>query len=183
MNTKEKFIMMVSNTLLIKLRMCGIDPTEASMFFGNQANLMLDCKANYGPTSTKVTNAKAHQLKKPVWLMRGFFPETPQMFKISISTNDAYDHSYEYFVKVSEPKINPPTRKKANGHREIAVTKNNESQFTSNILRDQLQERMEKEVLDLDLKLDSLVDKKVVFTPKCISPKGMPLFRLNYKKG
>lgn len=183
MNTKEKFIMMVSNTLLIKLRMCGIDPTEASMFFGNQANLMLDCKANYGPTSAKVTNAQIHQLKKPVWLMRGFFPETPQMFKISISTNEAYDHSYEYFVKVSEPKINPPTRKNHKGHREIAVTKNNESQFTSNILRDQLQERMEKEVLDLDLKLDSLVDKKVVFTPKCISPKGMPLFRLNYKKG
>jgi hypothetical protein len=176
MNTKQKFIMRVCNKLLIKLRMCGVDPSESAVFFGAQAQAMLDCKPNFGPQSKKVTVAKSHQVKKDVWLMRGFFPETPQMFKISISQNDAWP-DFEYYVKVSEPTIHIPTKFVKE------VTKRNESQFFSNDIKEQLQNRLEKEVLGLDLNIDPIISNKVVFTPKCMSPKGMPVHRLTYKKG
>lgn len=171
--------MNVCNRLLIKLRMCGVDPSEAAVFFGTQAQGMLDCRPNYGPNSSKVTTAKNHQLRKDVWLMRGFYPGTPQMFKISISPdNEAYDN-YQFYVKVQEPVVRIPSKR---GERGLSFTSRYETSFTSNQIRDQLQERLEKEVLNVDLNIDPIVNNKVVFTPKCISPKGMPLFRLTYKK-
>lgn len=159
--------------------MNGIDPTEAAVFFGNQASQMLDCVPNYGPSSRKVTTAKTHQLKQDVWLMRGFYPGLAQMFKISISKNEAFQH-VEYYVKVSEPAVRIPSQKMKRG---IAFTSRYESTFYSDQIRDQLQERLEKEVLGVDIPIDSLVDKKAVFTPKCISPKGMKKFTLDLKKG
>lgn len=189
MNTpKEKFIMRICNQLLIKIRMNGIDPTEASVFFGDQAQQMLACTPNYGPGSNKVTTAKQHQLKKDVWLMRGFYPATAQMFKISIFKNeehDAFGHAYEYYVKVSEPKIRVPTNRNKDGFngRGLKMSSRNESTLTSNQVRDQLQERLEREVLGLDLDVASAIQKEVVFTPKCLSPKGMKKFTLDLKKG
>lgn len=177
--TKEKFVMRVCNRLLIKLRMNGVDPTEAAVFFGAQAQLMLDCKPNYGPRSAKTTTAKAHQLKKDVWLMRGFYPHTAQMFKISISENEAFGPDYQFFVKVSEPVVRLPT---AISKRGLNMTHKNESTFTSSQIRDQLQERLEKEVLNVDIQIDPMISNKVVFTPKSISPKGMKLFKLDLKK-
>jgi len=176
---KQKFIMRVCNRLLIKIRMNGVDPTEASVFFGNQAAQMLDCPPNYGPRSTKVTTAKQHQLKRDVWLMRGFYPGTAQMFKISISENEAYP-DYHYYVKVSEPAVRIPSKKY---ERKIDFTSRYETSFTSDQIRDQLQERLEREVLGVDIPVDSIVSNKAVFTPKSISPKGMKIFRLDLKKG
>jgi hypothetical protein len=175
---KDKFLMRVCNRLLIKLRMAGIEPSEASVFFGTQAEAMLDCQPNYGPNSTKTTTAPHHQLKKSVWLMRGFYPNSPLMFKISISENDHYD-TYQYYVKVTEPAVRIPSKR---GERGLEFTSRYESSFSSKQLRDQLQNRLEKEVLGIDLNIEPLVSNKVVFTPKCISPKGMPFFRLSYKK-
>lgn len=173
---KEKFIMRVCNRLLIKLRMNGIDPTEASVFFGAQAIPMLNCRPNFGPSSNK---SKMNELRKDVWLMRGFYPGTAQMFKISIAQSDAFGGTYQYYVKVSEPAVRLPTAKNKRG---LDFTSRYESTFTSNQIRDELQNRLEKEVMGLEIPLDPLISSKVVFTPKCISPKGMPLYRLNLKK-
>lgn len=159
--------------------MCGIDPSEAVVFFGAQAQAMLDCPPNYGPKSKKVTTAKNHQLRVDVWLMRGFFPETPQMFKISISPSDSYQ--YEYYVKVSEPKINTPSKKIAKG-KYASAGSTSYSHFDYATIKQQYQDRMEKEVLGIDLNINSIVQSKEVFTPKCISPKGMNVFKLTYKK-
>lgn len=174
----QQFAMKLCNKLLIKIRMNGIDPTQAVLFFGQQATLMLDCPPNYGPKSKKTTNAKDHQLKTDVWLMRGFYPGTAQMFKISIAKNPAYDH-VEYYVKISEPKINPPTNR---GNRHLPVAKDNQTIIYSNVIKDTLQNTLEKEVLGVDIPIESLINSKVVFTPKCISPKGMKRFNLDIKK-
>lgn len=173
----QQFAMKLCNKLLIKIRMNGIDPTQAVLFFGQQATLMLDCPPNYGPKSKKTTNAKDHQLKTDVWLMRGFYPGTAQMFKISIAKNPAYDH-VEYYVKVTEPNINPPSK---TGNRKLSITKNNETVIYSNTIIETLQNTVEKEVLGVDLQIDSLINSKVVFTPKSISPKGMKKFTLDKK--
>lgn len=175
----QKFMMNVCNKLLIKIRMNGVDPSDAACFFGGQAQQMLDCPPNYGPGSRKVTTAKVHQLKQDVWLMRGFFPGTAQMFKISISKNPAFPH-VEYYVKVSEPTIRVPTNKYKRG---LAFTSRYETSFYSDQIRDQLQERLEKEVLGVDIPIDKIVDDRSVFTPKCLSPKGMKKFTLELKKG
>jgi hypothetical protein len=176
---KKKYLMRVCNRLLIKLRMSGIDPTEASCFFGSQAEAMLGCTPNFGPRSAKVTVSPRQQLKKDVWLMRGFYPGTPQMFKISIAHNEAFEHSHEFFVKVSEPMIRFPTKKNERG---LQITARYETEFDSTQIRDQLNRRLENEVLGLDHGIDVLVNKKAVFTPKCMSPKGMPIYRLNLNK-
>lgn len=173
---KQKYIMRVCNRLLIKLKMSGIDPTEAACFFGSQAEAMLSCKPNFGPSSNK---SKATELKRDVWLMRGFYPGSPQMFKISIAQNDAFAHQYQYYVKVSEPQVRVPTNR---SKRHLNFTPRYESSFDSNDIRDQLNKRVENEMLGLDHGMDPLISNKVVFTPKCISPKGMPLYRLNLKK-
>ena len=190
MNTpQERFIMRVCNRLLIKIRMNGIDPTDASVFFGSQAEQMLNCPPNYGPGSAKTTTAKQHQLKRDVWLMRGFYPGTAQMFKISIfkfeEGQDAWGGQYEYYVKVSEPIIRVPTNRNKDGFngRRLSGLARNESTLTSKQIRDQLQERAEREVLGLDLEVESAIQKQVVFTPKCLSPKGMKKFTLDLKKG
>ena len=173
---KQKFIIRICNRLLIKLKMCGIEPTEAAMFFGSNAMQMLDCVPNFGPRSNK---SKKTELKRDVWLMRGFYPQTPQMFKISIAENDAFEHAYEYYVKVTEPAVRVPTAKSVRG---LDFTVRYESSLTSNQIRDELQERLEKEVLGLDIASNILISHKVVFTPKCISPKGMQIYRLTKKE-
>lgn len=177
MNTKQKFIMRVCNRLLIKLRMSGINPTEAAVFFGAQVEPMLACRPNFGPKSNK---SPGHALKRDVWMMRGFYPGTPQMFKISVAENDAFVDQYQYYVKVSEPTVRLPTKARLRG---LNFTPRYESSFDSKDIQEQLNKRVENEVLGLDHQLDPLVSDKVVFTPKCISPKGMPLYRLDLKKG
>lgn len=175
--SKKKYLMRVCNRLLIKLRMNGVDPTEAVCFFGSQAEAMLGCPANFGPTSNK---SKLHGLSKSVWLMRGFYPGTPQMFKISMAENDAFGPNYQYFVKVTEPQVRMPSSKQK---RNLNFTPRYESEFNSDQIRDQLNKRLENEVLGEEHGLEALISAKVVFTPKCISPKGMPIYRLNTKKG
>ena len=170
------YLMKVCNRLLIKLRMSGIDPTEAAVFFGAQAEAMLGCKPNFGPSSNK---SKLHELRKEVWLMRGFFPGTPQMFKISMSEDQPSFPGYKYYVKVSEPTVRMPSKKTT---RNLDFTPRFESTFTSNDIKDQLNRRLENEMLGMEHTIDPLISGKVVFTPKCISPKGMPLYRLNLKK-
>jgi hypothetical protein len=156
--------------------MCGVEPTEAAVFFGDHAIKMLECPANFGPNSNK---SKKTELKRDVWLMRGFYPNTPQMFKISIAQNDAFSYGFEYYVKVTEPAVRVPSAKSKRG---LDFTVRYESSLTSDQIRDELQERLEKEVLGLDIQSNKLISEKVVFTPKCISPKGMPIYRLSTKK-
>lgn len=174
--TKPKYILRVCNRLLIKLRMAGIDPSEATVFFGSQVNPMLNCRPNFGPGSNK---SKKTELKRDVWLMRGFYPGTPLMFKISIAENDVFGDMYQYYVKVSEPPVRIPTKAKL---RELQFTSRYESSFDSDRINIELEKRVENEILGQDHTTEKLVSEKVVFTPKCISPKGMPFYRLNLKK-
>jgi hypothetical protein len=174
---KKKYVMRVCNRLLIKLRMNGIDPTEAACFFGAQAESMLGCPPNFGPNTNK--SKGGGMPKRDVWLMRGFYPGTPQMFKISMAENDAFADQYQYYVKVSEPQVRIPSKR---GERGLNFTSRYETSFDSEQIREQLNKRIENEVLGESHGLDPLISNKVVFTPKCISPKGMPIYRLNMKK-
>lgn len=173
--TKKKYIMRVCNRLLIKLKMAGISPTEAAVFFGSQVEPMLVCRPNFGPGSNK---SKAQELKRDVWLMRGFYPGSSQMFKISIAENDAFT-DYQYYVKVSEPAVRIPTKKSNRG---LDFTPRYESTLDSEQIGAELNKRAENELLGQEHVITTLISDKVCFTPKCISPKGMPMYRLNLKK-
>ena len=176
MPTKEKFTMKVCNRLLIKLRMSGIDPTEAILFFGSQVEPMLRCPPNYGPNSSKSKNIG---IPHDVWLLRGFYPDISLMFKISVMdyTNRSFlfpPEDFQYRVTVTEPII------KASMGLGAKPIKYNSS-FTSSQITNELSKRLEKEVLAVDIQLDPILSNKIIYTPKCISPKGMPLFKLNRK--
>lgn len=175
---RQRYIMRVCNRLLIKLKACGISPTEATVFFGSQIEPMLACKPNFGPSSNKSkTNLS---IKNDIRIMRGYFPNTPQMFKVYISDNHPYSGKYAYYVKVSEPVVRIPTKPNERG---LSFTSRYESSFDSSVIEEQLNKRLENEVLGQEHSIDKLINDKVAFSPKCISPKGMPIYKLNYSKG
>lgn len=177
---KDLYRLDVCNRLLIKLRMNGIDPTEAIVFFGSQAQQMLGFKPNYGPQSARNKPNNPHYIPRDIWLLRGFYPETAQMFKITVSEcNESC--TFKYIVKITEPTIrNYGYGKAKNASRTSIVAYN--SKFYSKELDEPIRDRLEKEVLGGDLKLSPLVSDAIIYTPRCISPKGMKLFNLKIKK-
>ena len=154
--------------------MLGIDPNQAILFFGTLIEQMLKCPPNYGPASNK---SKGHSRAIPnnVHILKGFYPGTTQMFKITIIDrmgNFIFNIKYEIYV--SEPKIH--------------LTKN---RFNIGVSAEQIQQhissRMEESLLGTEPKeLEPFFKPEFMKTlnaPRCISPKGMPLFKLSKKKG
>lgn len=179
---REKYSLNICNRLLIKLRMNGIDPTEAILFFSCQIEQMLACSPNYGPKT--VRNKGLHVVDRDVWLLRGFYPETAQMFKISISTRDD-NYPWNYYIKVSEPTIRATVKTRSRMSRySTGWLPKYESHFTPKDIEEPLRERLEREILGVkDTKITRLISDSTIYTPRCISPKGMKLFKLSLKKG
>lgn len=157
----EKYSMYIEPAILSKLKVCGIDMNEAILFFGAQVDIMITCPPNYGPHRNGLS-----KLPIEVRLLKGYYPKTSQLFKISVIDRNGSFDNYKYTVKVSEP---------------VARYKRNDTYkfvFSSSKIESELSKRLENNLLQTDHSVSDLISIKDVKKPKCISPKGMKLFKL-----
>jgi hypothetical protein len=157
----NKYSMYIEPILLTKLKLAGIDINEAILFFGTQIDAMITCPPNYGPHKNGL-----NKLPIEVRLLKGYYPKTSQLFKISVIDRNGFFDNYKYTVKVSEP---TPKYKRNDYHKFV---------FSSSQIESELSKRLENNLLNTDQPISDLISLKDVKKPKCISPKGMKLFKL-----
>jgi hypothetical protein len=151
----HKYTLKVTSELLLQASLAGIDLDEFVGFFATQVQNMFCHPPNFRMFKTTAR----------VWIMRGFYPESSLFFKIVLigESNPAY-------AKVTALRMNN-YRKRAQS--ESAVI------FNSEELNENATEKMENILLDTKYQIRPLLPNGVKM-PKCMSPRGMPLFK--YKK-
>lgn len=150
----------VDSALLMLLSVAGVSPDEAIAFFVSQSHSMQACPPNYTPANNN--RVKGLNYTGNFWVMRGFYPNTPVMFKIvMVKVAEIAGEDQKYWSKVSL--ITPKVQK---GHL---------SHITVN---DELHKQICSSLADKALVNDK-ESKTVVLTqrvPKCMSPKGCAVF-------
>ncbi len=151
------------NKLLYSLRAAGVTPDTVAAFVGQQVVSMQACPPNY-----TFKNNKKHlgmEFHDQYWVMRGFYPNTPIMFKIvMVQTNKTEPAFY------AKANLIIPTLQRKHPH----VSVIDEKTFMK-IIEDQANNILVG---------DSISDPKIILTqrhPKCMSPKGMTVFNLKAK--
>ena len=157
--TPQQYRMKVMSELLVQAHILGLDVEEFVGFFATTVQTMLSCPPNYNKFGEKAR----------VWILRGFYADTPIFFKITILTNDSSKEPY--YVKVSPLRVG--FRAKSGATYDAHVT------FNSSDINENITDRMENAFLGADHKLNPILRDKLKM-PRCMSPKGMPV--LNYKK-
>lgn len=173
---KELFRLKLSPTLLSQLDVVGVQADDFIEFVTAQAQAMIGCKSNFRLYNT------GSQPDKPVWIMRGYYPETPVFFKLTVVKTtqltghggNAYQEDFSYYVRARELRVKG--RRKWHEtmrmhHGEIVV-------MSSDIMKN-ITHAMENELLGAGHEIKPILAKGPK-KPKCMSPKGCKLFR--YKK-
>jgi len=98
--------------------------------------------------------------------MRGYYPKTPLFFKITVSFNE---ESNRYYCKVSPLRVTYSTKRmnKVELYKDVDF----------NIIQQNLTAQLENSLLDAKNEIEKL--KLSVKYPRCMSPKGMPIFKLD----
>jgi hypothetical protein len=155
--------MMVDNKLLISLKMNGVDLSQAIVFFGTQARCMMGVKPNYGPHRAipQVRNG----FKFSTHILKGYYPGTTTMFRMTMIHDPTHSISEtNYFVKVTLPPI-------------VLGKKTPRSErYTSDTIDQYIGGSAEHAIFGGEKPPIVAVNKLNV--PKCISPRGMPVFKL-----
>ena len=159
--------MNVCNKLLTSLKLSGIDPNTAVVFFGTQVRCMMGLKPNYGP-QRKVPGLLG--FKFPTWLLKGYYPGTTTLFRISL----IYDVNHtvsetNYYAKVIMPPIVLNSKLVAKSQR-----------YSSDTIDKYVAGAAEHEIFGTEK--PPIIEINKLNAPKCISPRGMPVFKLNLKK-
>jgi hypothetical protein len=162
----KPFNIKICHKLLYSLRAAGIQPDTAAAFLGQQVVSMQTAPPNY-----TFKNNKKHlhmKFENSYWIMRGFYPNTPIMFKIvMVDTSQSHGARDDFYAKVEL--INPTLQRK-HAH----STYLNNKQFMD-IMNDQANNILVG---------DTVPDPKIILTqrhPKCMSPKGIVVFNLKAK--
>jgi len=161
-DTPQQYKLKVMSELLVQAHILGIDLEEFVGFFAAQIQAMLSCPPNYNFFGQK----------ERVWIMRGFYPETQIFFKIILMGNKSESITMSgYYAKVSPMRVTFTS--KSGGKYDDHVI------FEGRKLNEDITNRMENAFFGADHKLDPIIQKKVRM-PRCMSPRGMKIFR--YKK-
>ncbi len=155
----KPFRLKINHKILYLLRAVDISPDRATAFFGQQVVSMQSCPPNY----TARNNNKYARLEfnDKFWVMRGFFPSTPVMFKI-IMVDDSSGRGESYYAKVE---LIVPTLQKKHAH--------------NTMVDEKLWLKVMNDETNRILLGDNNPDPKITLTqrhPKCMSPKGMTVF-------
>lgn len=169
------YALKIENDILASLAEAEVSANEAAQFFGEQIEGMLQSPPNFNMFGKKL----------PIHIMRGYFPGTYIFFKLCLLNTTQLDgRNYpnmtaftvgdtpvgdNYFAKVSVPRFKA-TRKKADS---VYVS--------SKDIRKRHEEIFEKKLFDTENEITSLISTPVK-RRKCMSPKGMPVFKLNKKR-
>lgn len=149
----------------MSLKNAGIESDEAILFFGKQVEVMQSCKPNYGPHTDNPK--KRLKYSSPYWIMRGFYPDTPMMFKIvMIDTSNGKKESF--YAKCTIPTIQT--------YRQFGATVSISQETIKEIMTNKANQIL---VDDDDYQPHVVIKQR---TPKCMSPKGSPIFNLSKKK-
>ena len=158
-NDHQPFVLKVMSELLTQAHIAGIDLEEFIEFFATQIQTMLSHSPNYNYMGEK----------KRVWIMRGFYPDTPIFFKLTLilSTNDKEN----YYAKVSPLRVN--------FYGKGGTAYDSWVKFDGKTLNEDITDKMENVFFGAEHDLKPILRDKVRM-PRCMSPKGMKIFR--YKK-
>jgi len=150
----------VYNVVFVQAKVLGISTDDLLEFIGSIATSMMAHTPNY-----------KSNIGGRVWVFRGFYPKTTLFLKISVM--DAVktgDNSSRRFIKVRPL----DSTEGSAGHKWDKIIK-----IDSNALETYLTDTMENHLLGAKHKIEPIMAEKIKM-PKCMSPKGMPLFK--YKK-
>lgn len=160
--TPSQYRLKVMMELLTQAYVLGLDVEELIEFLASQVQAMLLCPPNYN----------FRNVKKRIWILRGFYPKSTLFFKLTISSLDDYVGNTGYFAKASAMRI-------------LGYKKKNKSPFDDhqtfdgNALNEALTNRMENTFFGANHEAKELLYSKLRM-PRCMSPKGMKL--LTYQK-
>lgn len=139
----------------------GLKPDDMIEFFATQVEAMLVCPPNY-----RMYNETAR-----VWILRGFYPKTSLFFKLVLvdSTKDgASGYETKYFAKATSLRVNWRSPKGRSYEDHVTVNGADVAESITN--------KMENEFFGAKHEIKQLFTKNIKM-PKCMSPKGMRLFR------
>jgi len=154
--------MNVDNKLLVALKMSGVNPSEAVVFFGTQVRCMMGLKPNYGPQRA-IPGVRG--FKFPTWILKGYYPNTTTMFRI-VLVHDVEKTLSEttYFAKV----ILPPIVLNKKTSKSMRYSSDEIDRYVTGVAESDI----------FGLEKPPIVDVNKLNIPKCISPRGMPVFKL-----
>lgn len=162
----KPFEVKMCNKLLYLLRAGGVTPDDAATFFGQQVIAMQSCPPNYTKKNNN-TYAKLEFYDGEFWVMRGFYPNLPVMFKVVMVDSSSFNKGERYYAKVTL--ITPTIQKKHSA----------DSRFDDKVFMQLASDKANNILLG-----DTKPEPKIVLTqrhPKCMSPKGCPVFNLRLK--
>jgi hypothetical protein len=157
----------IHNELLREFYINRIDTKEVLMFFAELVNTIQTYEYNFGPQ--KKNNFMKHTY--PFWLCKGFYPDTSIMFRCILI--DREQQGMNYGKKTMYAKITKATYKLPKRGRNYTTVDHKQAQKL-------LEDKADSILLDGVVKtVDDIVLK--FKAPRCVSPKGMPLFNLKRK--
>lgn len=159
--TKPVYNLKIEHQLVAMLLGAGLTQAQIHLFFGEQVEAMLQV-----PHNIKI-------YKKPIWVMRGFFPDTPIFFKLSLlkNTTDQDYYDGQYYAKATIPPYRTGKRRPAH----IVLS--------SHYLRPALlTQSMESEILGGTCGIEPPPNQPTVKIFQCMSPKGVKLHTLKKKR-
>jgi len=157
----------VNSQLIMQLKLAGIDPGDVLLFFHANILEMLTYKPNYGPHK----DSKMRRFKFDTWILKGYFPNTPILFKCCMVHDPQHTLSdSNYYVKVQQPKFRFSREASSFFGR---IKEDVIEAHAGKIAERELLTSLGKPEFELGFKMNS---------PKCISPKGMKVFSLNKDK-
>lgn len=160
----QLFSLKINSTLLGQLAIHNVSPTELAEFAYSQITNMLSCKPNC------LIYKKSNE---DIWILRGYYPNTPVFFKLTLVKNLSGEN-FTYWARL-RPLVVNVKRSWSNKNR----VNYGEFVLGSNDINTSIVKTMENSLLGSSHKIEPLI-KINSLKPRCMSPKGMKLF--NYEK-
>lgn len=165
---KNDYNFRVSHQILSTLAIEGISSTQAYLFFAEQIESMQNVDPNFGPK--RYVNKRRQTIPLPCWIMRGYYPGTNAFFKITmIHKENGFDYSdAPYYAKITMPVTKT-------AHKFEWIRGAQMKPFL-------LEHKADQMLLGADEPLKQYEHAPELKKPRCMSPKGVPVFKLE-KKG
>ncbi len=162
---KSQYRLKVSPTLIAQLAIEGVDPSSLVEFAHAQIQVMMECKPNcriYAP--------------KKIWVLRGYYPNTSVFFKLTlvkaeVENLNGTDSRYQYFARIKHLVVGSKRSWHANNFINYG-----EIVLDSERVRNYVTQGIENSILGAEHKQEPLIDVGNL-KPRCMSPKGMRLFK------
>jgi len=156
---KGNYTLKVAAELALQAQLFDVDTNSLAEFFGTQAHQMCECPPNLNYFGQKAQ----------VWVMRGFFPGTPLFFKMVVLEQCPNPRSY--YVKVTPLRVNHVNKYRGKDDDFLHIE--------GEQVEELIVKRMENSLLDAKHDIPLIVN--TIKMPRCMSPKGMKIFKYEKK--